>query len=161
MANETETQNPTVEIPKGKFYQMIKDWKEDMPFEETFRLSVRYPKKYQMVKSLIGEPRYGNTKQLIRDFIPPSELQTRELSAMKADLKADYLKTFGADFEADSTEAKDFEEGVVSFVETDELLSTLAGELPIHVMGAITNVMLFSNITDEQKREELRLFFCR
>lgn len=99
--------------------------------------------------------RFDDHRLLFEYLIPKDCVVDKGARAYKENLALEMMKRGIIDPQEE--EARVAEGEVVRFVDGNELLSSLSGTLPIHVMGAITNVLLFANMTAE-KRAALRSF---
>ena len=135
------------------------DYPLEGSFEANFRSSNSFELKYVIARALITDGRYPNISALTRSFVPtgtPIEPEVKDLKGRLQLLlvKEDRVGPF-------SDEAKEAEDAVLKYVDRNALLNKLRGILPIHVMGAITNALLFEDVTDEKKQEKLRSFTTR
>ncbi len=132
----------------------------DRPFDVDYMASDNYQKKYVVALALIEDGRYKNIKLLADSFIPTGATPTPEALELKDKLKllVTASRVQRGEIKSNSIEAQEAEEQTLRFVDQNEQLSRLRGVLPIHIMGAITNIALYADLTDEQKREKLRSF---
>lgn len=135
------------------------DYPLSRSFEDNYRASNNSEMKYAIAKALIHDGRYQNTPWLARTFIAPGQEVSPEIKQLKGSLQLLLVKEDRVDINSD--EAKEAEEEVLGYVDRSELLKRLKQVLPIHVMGAITNALLFEDVTDEKKKEKLRSFTTR
>lgn len=129
-------------------------------FEDFYKSGTDYDLKYALANALIEDGRYKNTSSLVRHFIPAGEPVEPEIKTFKDHLTVLVLKK-GDELSIHSQEAREAEGEVFRFINRSEQLKKLSEVLPFHRMGAITNVLMFEDITDEKKREELRSWVTR
>lgn len=129
-------------------------------FEDFYKSGTDYDLKYALAQALIEDGRYKNPSSLVRHFIPTGQPVEAPIKTLKDHLTVQIMKK-GDELSTHSQEARDAEEEVIRFIDRDEQLKQLQGVLPIHVMGAITNVLMFEDVTDEKKKEELRSWTTR
>ncbi len=132
-------------------------------FESNYASSNDYQTKYTIAVALIEDGRYTNLRFLHQKFISNGDQVESEAKQLQDKLKLLVTATLvqKGEIKSDSPEAQDAEEQTIQFVDQNEQLKRLRSVLPIHVMGAITNVALYADLTDEQKREKLRSFTTR
>ncbi len=135
----------------------------DRPFDVDYMASDNYEKKYAVALALIENDGYKNIKLLADSFIPTGATPTTEAQELKDKLKllVTVSRVQRGEIKSNSEEAQEAEEQTLRFVDQNEQLRRLRGVLPVDIMGAITNVALFADLTDEQKREKLRSFTTR
>lgn len=129
-------------------------------FEDFYKSGTDYDLKYAFAQALIEDGRYRNPSSLVRHFIPTGQPVEAPIKTLKDHLTVMMMKK-GDELSTHSQEARDAEEEVIRFIDRDEQLKQLRGTLPIHVMGAITNVLMFEDVTDDKKKEELRSWTTR
>lgn len=120
--------------------------------------------KFDVASQLAEDGRYKNYQLLLDDFVAkdsPLNPPARELRGqLRITLLEKGLITPAANSE-DETEAQD---ALISAIDRNELLRRLREDLPsdaIHVMGAISTVLLFENVSVPKKQEELRSWTTR
>ncbi len=135
------------------------DYPLSSSFEDNYQASNNSEMKYAIARALIADGRYSNTPWLVRKFLAPGQEVAPEIKQLKGNLQFHLVKEGRVDI--NSGEAKEAEDEVLGYVDRSELLKKLRQVLPIHVMGAITNALLFEDVTDEKKKEKLRSFTTR
>ncbi len=134
-------------------------------FRERYPESIELERKYSIAHALVENGAYENPLSLLHGFMPipsvmrglsPDQQQTlRKQGKELKDSLTIFLMQKGV-LDPDSEEAKDARDEVTRIIDRNELLQKLREVLPIHVMGAVTNILLFENISDREKREKLR-----
>lgn len=139
-------------------------------FDSFYRGITNYPDKYALAVALIEDGRFKNPRLLYQQFIyhgdevdPKVQVDPEEAKDLQDKLRLLVTATLVqiGTIKEDSPEAQTAEAETLKFVDQNEQLRQLRGILPIHIMGAITNVTLFADMTDEQKREKLRSWTTR
>lgn len=139
------------------------DYPLDGSFESNYIGSNDYELKYTIAIALIEDGRYKNLRSLYQRFIRNGDQVDPHVSQLRDKLKllATVTLVQSGEVKSDSPEAQEAEEQTLRFVDQNQQLRKLRPYLPIHIMGAITNVALYADLTDKQKREKLRSFTTR
>lgn len=139
------------------------DYPLEGSFESNYIGSNDYELKYTIAIALIEDGRYKNLRSLHQRFIRNGDQVDPHVKELYDKLKLLATATLvqSGQIKPDSPEAQEAEEQTLRFVNQDEQLKQLRPFLPIHIMGAIANVALYADLTDEQKRIKLRSFTTR
>lgn len=128
-------------------------------FEELYPSVTKYDLKFALAKALIEDGRYGDKRFLVQKFIFLDSLGDPRAKELKDKLTILLLER--GDIETTSKEAEEAHDEVLRVIDRKEYLRQLREVLPIHLMGVITNLEIFSHISDADKRERLRSWTTR
>lgn len=164
LSSRLVVQERQVKLPPDLVDQII-NWDPEehtggATFEETYKKAMSYPRKFAIARALIESEEYPQKRKpaLLKSFVSTED---KSPGPQAIQLKEKLQLLLGGFSDPSSKEAKEAEAVVSRLVDTDEMLKRLKGVLPIPVMGAITNALLFEEVSEKEKMQKLRSFTTR
>ncbi len=145
---------PEQSLPSGVIDQVL-GWNRVYTdsFGDYYKLFDQPEDKFRLAVGLIRDGRYPDPVFLAKNFIVEDQVVTLELEAMRDQIWA--LLEERQRIPVGSVNEPQAQEAILRQIGQDEVLSSLNGVVPIHIMGAIAASRLFSQ-ADPEVQEHLR-----